>query len=113
MDADTASSATTSLTPEHFDVLIVGAGISGIGGAYHLTQQCPGTSFLVLETRTTSLPWSTRRVFELQEKNGGTVVLMKEVRRTGNPYIRLAQRLGFRKSAVQRELSSLRGLAGK
>ncbi|MEX2205268.1 MAG: NAD(P)/FAD-dependent oxidoreductase [Myxococcota bacterium] len=34
---------------EHFDVLIVGAGISGIGGAYHLTQQCPGTSFVVLD----------------------------------------------------------------
>ena len=36
--------------PEHFDVLIVGAGISGVGGAYHLTKQCPGTSFVVLET---------------------------------------------------------------
>jgi cation diffusion facilitator CzcD-associated flavoprotein CzcO len=36
---------------EHFDVLIVGAGISGIGGAYHLTQQCPGTSFVVLESQ--------------------------------------------------------------
>jgi cation diffusion facilitator CzcD-associated flavoprotein CzcO len=34
---------------EHFDVLIVGAGISGVGGAYHLTQQRPGTSFVVLE----------------------------------------------------------------
>ena len=34
---------------EHFDVLIVGAGISGIGGAYHLQQQCPGTSFVVLD----------------------------------------------------------------
>ncbi len=34
---------------EHFDVLIVGAGISGIGGAYHLTHQCPGTSFVVLD----------------------------------------------------------------
>ncbi|MCA9825822.1 MAG: NAD(P)/FAD-dependent oxidoreductase [Dehalococcoidia bacterium] len=34
---------------EHFDVLIVGAGISGIGGAYHLTKQRPGTSFVVLE----------------------------------------------------------------
>ncbi|HRD78264.1 MAG TPA: NAD(P)/FAD-dependent oxidoreductase [Hyphomicrobiaceae bacterium] len=33
----------------HFDVLIVGAGISGIGGAYHLQKQCPGTSFVVLE----------------------------------------------------------------
>jgi cation diffusion facilitator CzcD-associated flavoprotein CzcO len=36
---------------EHFDVLIVGAGISGVGGAYHLTHQCPGTGFVVLETQ--------------------------------------------------------------
>ena len=34
---------------EHFDVLIVGAGISGVGGAYHLKEQCPGTSFVVLD----------------------------------------------------------------
>jgi cation diffusion facilitator CzcD-associated flavoprotein CzcO len=38
-------------TAEHFDVLIVGAGISGIGGAYHLTKQCPGTSFVALESQ--------------------------------------------------------------
>ena len=36
---------------EHFDVLIVGAGISGVGAAYHLTKQCPGTSFIVLEAQ--------------------------------------------------------------
>src|SRR5215213_10146257 len=36
---------------EHFDVLIVGAGISGVGGAYQLTKQCPGTSFVVLEAQ--------------------------------------------------------------
>src|ERR1700733_9735709 len=36
---------------EDFDVLIVGAGISGVGGAYHLTRQCPGTRFVVLETQ--------------------------------------------------------------
>ncbi len=36
---------------EHFDVVIVGAGISGVGGAYHLTKQCPGTSFVVLEAQ--------------------------------------------------------------
>jgi len=34
---------------EHFDVLIVGAGISGIGSAYHLKEQCPDKSFCVLE----------------------------------------------------------------
>jgi cation diffusion facilitator CzcD-associated flavoprotein CzcO len=37
------------MEPERFDVLIVGAGISGIGGAYHLTTQCPGTRFVVLD----------------------------------------------------------------
>ena len=39
----------TSAAIEHFDVLIVGAGISGIGGAYHLSKQCPGMSFVVLD----------------------------------------------------------------
>jgi cation diffusion facilitator CzcD-associated flavoprotein CzcO len=38
---------------EHFDVLIVGAGISGIGSAYHLTKQLPGATFVVLETQET------------------------------------------------------------
>jgi cation diffusion facilitator CzcD-associated flavoprotein CzcO len=47
---------------EHFDVLIVGAGISGVGGAYHLTQQCPGTRFVVLEAQATfGGTWITHR----------------------------------------------------
>jgi cation diffusion facilitator CzcD-associated flavoprotein CzcO len=33
----------------HVDVLIVGAGISGIGSAYHLQDQCPGKSYAILE----------------------------------------------------------------
>ena len=41
----------TSIATETVDVLIVGAGISGIGGAYHLTKQCPGTRFIVLESQ--------------------------------------------------------------
>lgn len=39
------------LRTEHFDVVIVGAGISGIGAAYHLSKQCPGTSFVVLDAQ--------------------------------------------------------------
>ena len=35
---------------EHFDVLIVGAGISGIGAAHHLLEQCPEKRFVILET---------------------------------------------------------------
>jgi cation diffusion facilitator CzcD-associated flavoprotein CzcO len=38
---------------EHFDVLVVGAGISGVGSAYHLTKQLPGTTFVVLEEQET------------------------------------------------------------
>ena len=34
---------------EHFDVMIIGAGISGVGAAYHLSKQCPDKSFVVLE----------------------------------------------------------------
>jgi cation diffusion facilitator CzcD-associated flavoprotein CzcO len=35
----------------YVDVLIVGAGISGIGMAYHLQQQCPDRSYTILEGR--------------------------------------------------------------
>jgi monooxygenase len=38
---------------ESFDVLIVGAGLSGIGAARHLQQHCPGKSFAILEGRDT------------------------------------------------------------
>ncbi|MBU0916758.1 flavin-containing monooxygenase [Aquabacterium parvum] len=38
---------------EHFDVLIVGAGLSGIGAARHLKTQCPGKTFAILEGRDT------------------------------------------------------------
>jgi cation diffusion facilitator CzcD-associated flavoprotein CzcO len=35
----------------HLDVLIVGAGISGIGAAYHLQKSCPGKTYAILEGR--------------------------------------------------------------
>ncbi|MBK8630138.1 MAG: NAD(P)/FAD-dependent oxidoreductase [Sphingomonadales bacterium] len=38
---------------EQFDVLIVGAGISGIGGAAHLQMHCKGKKFAILEGRAT------------------------------------------------------------
>jgi cation diffusion facilitator CzcD-associated flavoprotein CzcO len=34
-----------------FDVIIVGAGLSGIGVAYHLQRDCPRKSFIILEAR--------------------------------------------------------------
>jgi cation diffusion facilitator CzcD-associated flavoprotein CzcO len=37
--------------PEHFDVLIVGAGLSGIDAAHHLQKFCPRKSYVILEQR--------------------------------------------------------------
>lgn len=39
------------MTIEHFDVIIVGAGLSGISGAYHVQTKCPQRSYVVLEGR--------------------------------------------------------------
>ena len=36
---------------EHFDVLIVGAGLSGVGAGYHLKTACPDRSYVILEGR--------------------------------------------------------------
>lgn len=38
-------------SPEHLDVLIVGAGLSGIGAAWHLQDRCLGKSYAILEAR--------------------------------------------------------------
>ena len=36
---------------EHLDVIIVGAGLSGVGAAYHLQTKCPNKSYAILEAR--------------------------------------------------------------
>src|SRR5260370_41657645 len=41
----------TNKQHEHVDVLIVGAGLSGIGAGFHLQQKCPAKSFVILEGR--------------------------------------------------------------
>jgi cation diffusion facilitator CzcD-associated flavoprotein CzcO len=40
-----------SVTLEHVDVLIVGAGLSGIDAAHHLQALCPGKTYAILEQR--------------------------------------------------------------
>lgn len=39
------------MSTEYVDVLIVGAGLSGIGAAYHLQKECPDKRFAILEAR--------------------------------------------------------------
>ena len=40
-----------AMSSEHVDVLIVGAGVSGIGCAYHLQTEAPSKSYMILEAR--------------------------------------------------------------
>ena len=39
------------MTQNHFNVIVVGAGISGISAGYHLQKRCPDQSFAILESR--------------------------------------------------------------
>ena len=36
---------------EHVDVIVVGAGLSGVGAAWHLQRRCPDRSFTIIEAR--------------------------------------------------------------
>ncbi len=44
-------SQSSIVTPEYFDVIIVGSGLSGIDAAYHLQASCGDKSFVILENR--------------------------------------------------------------
>jgi cation diffusion facilitator CzcD-associated flavoprotein CzcO len=39
------------MAQEHFDIIIIGAGLSGIDAAYHLQTRCRGKSYIILESR--------------------------------------------------------------
>jgi cation diffusion facilitator CzcD-associated flavoprotein CzcO len=48
-DTATLQASKTKAKTEHFDVLVVGAGISGVGAGYHLKTQNPKKKFVILE----------------------------------------------------------------
>jgi cation diffusion facilitator CzcD-associated flavoprotein CzcO len=50
MESESKEAMTVS-QPSHVDVLIVGAGLSGIGAAYHLQKRCPNKTYAILEGR--------------------------------------------------------------
>ncbi|MBI5103790.1 MAG: NAD(P)/FAD-dependent oxidoreductase [Solirubrobacterales bacterium] len=50
----TPSAAVPATAVEHVDVLIVGAGLSGIGAAWHLQDKQPGRTYAILEAREAS-----------------------------------------------------------
>ncbi len=41
------------MSQARFDVIIIGAGLSGVGAAHHLQAQCPGKTYAILEGRDT------------------------------------------------------------
>src|SRR5437660_1164630 len=62
--------------PEHVDVLIVGAGLSGIGAACHLEQDCPGKSYAILDPQSwpEDLDYAGKRVVVIG--SGATAVTL-------------------------------------
>jgi monooxygenase len=50
MSVETLPSSTETPT-EYLDVLVVGAGISGIAAGYHVQHECPGKTYAILEAR--------------------------------------------------------------
>ncbi|WP_099023903.1 flavin-containing monooxygenase [Mycolicibacterium palauense] len=49
--ADPVPASTTGGEYERFDVVIIGAGISGLGAAYRITERNPGINYVILERR--------------------------------------------------------------
>ena len=60
MNAQSEVAAETGV--EHFDVLIVGAGVSGVTAAWHLKERLPGKRFAIIEKQATlGGTWATHR----------------------------------------------------
>lgn len=51
MQSTTVQQIPGNTDPEYVDVLIVGAGISGVGSAYHLQRHCPDKTYAIIEAR--------------------------------------------------------------
>nr|WP_230420219.1 NAD(P)/FAD-dependent oxidoreductase [Catenulispora pinistramenti] len=112
---------------EHFDVVVVGAGLSGIGAGYRLQTECPGRSYVILEARDAiggtwdlfrypgvrsdsdmyTLGYSFRPWRESKSIAAGDTVL-EYIRRTAERY-RIEDKIRFRTKVVGADWSSEQG----
>jgi len=53
MNEDVSSHVTSAISTEYLDVVIIGAGISGIGSAHYLQTRLPDMSFVILDQMST------------------------------------------------------------
>lgn len=62
MEMTAETFAADSARVEYFDVIIVGAGISGIGSAWHMKRNCPEMTYVILEAKESfGGTWHTHR----------------------------------------------------
>ena len=40
-----------AMNADHYDIIIIGAGLSGIAAAYHVQEKCPDLNYTILEAR--------------------------------------------------------------
>ena len=99
MDAAVESAQETAGEILYFDVLIVGAGISGIDAAYHLQKFCPEKSFTVLETQET---FGGTWTFVLEADGEGTSLSITEDGWIDPPVYRALTRWAFGYDATAR-----------
>lgn len=80
----------------HTDVLIIGAGISGIGAAYHLQQQCPDKTYLLLDAQPASGgTWTTHTYPGIRSDSDLFTFGYRFKPWTGNPIASAAQILQY------------------
>jgi cation diffusion facilitator CzcD-associated flavoprotein CzcO len=101
-DTTAFTQSSNAQKPEHFDVAIVGAGISGVGGAYHLTKQCPGTNFVVLESQESfGGTWITHRFPGIRSDSDLYTFGYRFKPWTGTPIATAAEILAYMGEAIE------------
>jgi cation diffusion facilitator CzcD-associated flavoprotein CzcO len=94
--------STDRQTTGHVDVAIIGAGISGIGGAYHLTTQMPGTSFVVLENQESfGGTWLTHRYPGIRSDSDLYTFGYRFKPWTGTPIATAAEILAYMREVIE------------